>query len=84
MSENLQLSNKARELFLKTQGIKAKGTITNDTQYRTCFDEVLKLMEKADKLALKKNNNKLDKVQKDIVKLSAELLEYENFRRVYK
>lgn len=84
MSQDLALVTKDRELFLKTQGIKAEGLIINDTQYRSYFNHVLKLLEKADKLALKKQTNKLDKVQKEIIKLSAELLEYEKFRSVYK
>ena len=84
MSQDLALVTKARELFLKTQGIKSEGLIINDTQYRSYFNHVLKLLEKADKLALKKQTNKLDKVQKEIITLSAELLEYEKFRSVYK
>ncbi len=81
---DVTLSNKARELFLQSQGIKAKGILTNDTQYRALFNETLKLMTKADKYALKKLTHKVDTIQKKIIANSAELLEYEKFRRVYK
>lgn len=81
---DVTLTNKARELFLQSQGIKAKGILTSDTQYRNMFNETLKLMEKADKYALKKMSKKVDNIQKKIIANSAELLEYEKFRRVYK
>lgn len=83
MSTELGLQNKARDLYLKSSGVKAKSIISNDSQYRALFNETIKLMEKADKLALKKSS-KLDSVQKKIIQYSAELIEYEKFRKAYK
>ena len=83
MTEVTSIHNKARDLYLKSSGVKAKRIITNDTHYRTLFNETLKMMEKADKLALKKSNSKLDALQKKIIQNSAELIDYEKFRKEY-
>lgn len=59
---------------------KPKGLISNDTQYRFVYAKVLSLFEKADKLAIQKKTNKLKKVEKEIIELSLEVLDYERFR----
>jgi hypothetical protein len=51
--------------------VKAKGLITNDTQYRFQYAKVLKLFEKADKLAAQRKTDKLKKVEKEIIALSS-------------
>lgn len=61
----------------------AKGIIANDTQYRLLKIETVKLLEKADMLAIKGKHDKVKKLQKTIIANSAELLEYERFRMEY-
>lgn len=59
---------------------KSKGLISNDTQYRLAYAKVLSLFEKADKLATQRKTDKLKKVEKEIITLSLEVLDYERFR----
>lgn len=59
---------------------KSKGSITNDTQYRLSYAKVLSLFEKADKLTVERKTDKLKKVEKEIISLSLEVLDYERFR----
>lgn len=59
---------------------KSKGLISNDTQYRLAYAKVLSLFEKADKLAAQRKTDKLKKVEKEIITLSLEVLDYERFR----
>ncbi len=59
---------------------KSKGLISNDTQYRLAYAKVLSLFEKADKLAVQRKTDKLKKVEKEIITLSLEVLDYERFR----
>lgn len=59
---------------------KSKGSITNDTQYRLSYAKVLSLFEKADKLTVECKTDKLKKVEKEIISLSLEVLDYERFR----
>lgn len=59
---------------------KSKGLISNDTQYRLVYAKVLSLFEKADKLAAQRKTDKLKKVEKEIITLSLEVLDYERFR----
>ena len=60
--------------------VKSKGLVSNDTQYRIAVAQAHKLFEKADKLAIQKKNDKLKKVEKEIISLSLEILDYERFR----
>lgn len=72
-SRIINKANKAKQ--------KAKGLITTDTQYRIQYANVIKLLQKADELSLKKgSDNKLKKLEKEIVNLSLEILDYERFR----
>lgn len=84
MSSNLKealVSNTSRIISKANQSnMKAKGRITNDTQYRVAYATVLKLFEKADKLAAQRKADKLKKIEKEIMALSVELLDYERFR----
>ena len=59
---------------------KSKGLISNDIQYRLSYAKVLSLFEKADKLAAQRKTDKLKKVEKEIITLSLEVLDYERFR----
>lgn len=59
---------------------KSKGLISNDTQYRLAYAKVLSLFEKADKLTVERKTDKLKKVEKEIISLSLEVLDYERFR----
>lgn len=63
---------------------KPKGLISNDTQFRFQYAHMLKLLEKADKLAVQRKTDKLKKVEKEIISLSVELLDYEKFRMKHK
>lgn len=64
--------------------VKAKGNITNDTVYRFQYANILKLFAKADKLAAQRKADKLKKLEKEIIQLSVELLDYERFRMNHK
>ena len=59
---------------------KSKGLISNDTEYRFAYAKVLSLFEKADKLAAQRKADKLKKIEKEIITLSLEVLDYERFR----
>lgn len=59
---------------------KSKGLISNDTEYRLAYAKVLSLFEKADKLAVQRKADKLKKIEKEIITLSLEVLDYERFR----
>lgn len=71
-SRLIENSNKAKT--------KSKGLISNDTEYRLAYAKVLFLFEKADKLAAQRKADKLKKIEKEIITLSLEVLDYERFR----
>lgn len=81
MTINKAHSNTSR-IIEKAQStkLKAKGLITNDGQYDYYYSEILKMFELADKLAIQKKMNKLKKLEKQIISLTVEILDYERFR----
>ena len=81
-SKNLhkQLLSSTSRLIENSNKAKSKGLISNDTQYRLAYAKVLSLFEKADKLAAQRKTDKLKKVEKEIITLSLEVLDYERFR----
>lgn len=59
---------------------KAKGIISNDTQYRLVYKKVLTLFDKYDMYKKSGNTSKLKKLEKEICSLSVEVLDYGRFR----
>lgn len=64
--------------------LKAKGLIRNDTQFRSTYALVLEKMAKSDELLAQNKRDKVKKIEKEIARLSVELLDYERFRMVHK
>ena len=87
MSTVQTLVSSAQKIAKVSVGVKAKGVINSDTQFRIVYAEVISLMQLCDYLQAKPSNankRKYEKTQKQLSKLSAEVLNYEKFRMVHK